>query len=155
MAKKWSKSSYGKTALTAKFTVPDLSGFFAQIEALGKNIDDACKKAVDATLPIIEKSMIEGAERHRDKGEVVDAIETIAAKQQGDFIYGQVGINLDKHPEAFEGVFQEYGDGHSDWSGSGTGASADPFIRPAIDDNRREINKVIKQTLKKEGMPVE
>lgn len=148
MAKKWSKSSYGKTALNAKFTVPDVSGFFAQIEALGKNIDPACKKAVDATLPIVEKSMREGAERHRDKGEVVDAIETIAAKQQGDFIFGQVGIDLDKHPEAFEGVFQEYGDGHSP-------EFPDPFIRPAVDNNRREINKVIKQTLKKEGMPVE
>ncbi len=154
MAKKraWSnrggKASYGKSALSAKFTTPDMSGFFAQIEALGKNIDDACKKAVDATLPIIEKSMIEGAERHRDKGEVVDAIETVAARQQGDFIYGQVGINLDKHPEAFEGVFQEYGDGHS-------AEFPDPFVRPAVDDNQREINKVIKQTLKKEGMPVE
>ena len=153
MAKRvWSnrggKASYGKTALSAKFEVPNMSGFFAKIEALGKNIDDACKKAVDATLPIIKKSMLEGAERHRDKGDVFNAIEVIAAKQQGNYVFGQVGIDLDKHPEAFEGVFQEYGDGHSP-------DFPDPFVRPAVDNNKKEINKIIKQTLKKEGMPVE
>lgn len=148
MAKKWNQSSYGKNALSAKFQVAGLEDFFKHIEAVGKNVDDACKKAVDATLPIIEKTMVEGAERHRDKGEVVDAIEIVAAKQQGNLIYGQVGIDLNKHPEAFEGVFQEYGDGHSP-------EFPDPFIRPAVDNNRRQINKIIKQTLKKEGMPVE
>lgn len=148
MAKKWNQSSYGKNALSAKFQVPGLEDFFKHIEAVGKNVDDSCKKAVDATLPIIEKTMLEGAERHRDKGEVVNAIEIVSAKQQGNLIYGQVGIDLNKHPEAFEGVFQEYGDGHSP-------EFPDPFVRPAVDNNRRQINKIIKQTLKKEGMPVE
>ena len=148
MAKTWTKSSYGKSALSASFSFSGMEEFLKKIEASGRNVKKKKKKAVDASLPIVEKSMVEGAERHRDKGEVVDAIETIAAKQQGNFIFGQVGIDLNKHPEAFEGVFQEYGDGHSP-------EFPDPFIRPAVDDNRREINKVIKQTLKKEGMPVE
>ena len=148
MAKSWKKSSYGKTALSAKFSVSGMDEFFGKIEALGKNIDVACKKAVDATLPIVKESMTEGAERHRDKGDVVNAIEVIAAKQQGNYVFGQVGIDLDKHPEDFEGVFQEYGDGHSP-------EFPDPFVRPAVDNNKKEINKIIKQTLKKEGMPVE
>lgn len=148
MAKKWSKSSYGKTALSASFSVEGLDQFFAKIEAAGKNIDTACKKAVDSVVPTVEKSMREGAERHRLTGEVVDALEVQAAQQQGNYIYGRVGIDLDKHPEAFEGVFQEYGDGHSP-------EFPDPFIRPAVDDNRKQINKTIKQVLRKEGMPVE
>lgn len=144
----WKKSSYGKTALSAKFSVSGVEEFFKKIEAAGKNIDTACKKAVDATLPVIEKTMREGAERHRLTGDVVNAIEVVGAKQQGNYIYGQVGIDLDKHPEAFEGVFQEYGDGHSP-------EFPDPFIRPAVDNNKKQINATIKKVLKSEGMPVE
>ena len=86
----------------------------------------------------------QGAEKHRLTGDVVNAIEVMGAKQEGDYIYGSVGINLDKHPEAFEAVFQEYGDGHSP-------EFPDPFVRPAVDDNRKQINKIVKNTLKQEG----
>lgn len=142
------KASYGKTALSAKFNISGVDEFFAKIESIGKNVDEACKKAIDSALPIVQKAMKEGAERHRDTGEVVNALETIEAKQQGDYIFGLVGIDFEKHPEAFEGVFQEYGDGH-------TPEFPDPFVRPAVDENRKEINKTIKQVLRKEGMPIE
>lgn len=148
MAKKWSRSSYGKNALSASFSVSGVDELLKRIKESGGDIDKACKKAVDAVLPIVEKSMVEGAERHRREGDVVNAIETIEAKQQGNYIYGVVGIDLDKHPEAFEGVFQEYGDGHSP-------EFPDPFIRPAVDDNRRTIDSTVKKILRKEGMPVE
>lgn len=148
MAKKWSKSSYGKTALSAKLTVPDMSDFFAKIEAAGKNIDGACKKAIDECLPIVENSMKEGAERHKKTGDVADNIEVLKAQQQGNYIYALVGIDFDKHPEAFEAVFQEYGDGHSP-------EFPDPFVRPAVDGNKRQINTTIKKVLRKEGMPIE
>ena len=136
--------SYGKTALSASFSVSGIEEFIKKIEAAGKNVDSACKKAVDAAIPVVEKSMREGAERHRDTGDVVKAIETVKAKQEGNYIYAAAGIDLDKHPEAFEAVFQEYGDGHSP-------AFPDPFIRTAVDNNRKEINRIIKSVLKKEG----
>lgn len=136
--------SYGKTALSASFSVSGIEEFIKKIEAAGKNVDSACKKAVDAAIPIVEKSMREGAERHRDTGDVVKAIETVKAKQEGNYIYAAAGIDLDKHPEAFEAVFQEYGDGHSP-------EFPDPFIRTAVDNNRKEINRIIKSVLKKEG----
>lgn len=138
-------SSYGKTALTASFSVKGVEELFNKIQEAGKNVDEACKKAVNATLPIIEASTKAGAERHRDTGDVVNAIEVKEARQQGDYIYGSVGIDLDKHPEAFEGVFQEYGDGH-------TPEFPDPFVRPAVDDNRKEIKSIIRKTLKQEGV---
>lgn len=144
----WNKSSYGKTALSAKFSVSGVEEFFAKIEAAGKNIDNACKKAVNAALPIVAETMREGAERHRLTGDVVNAVEVVEVKQQGNYIYGQVGINLEKHPEAFEGVFQEYGDGHSP-------EFPDPFVRPAVDNNKKQINSTIKKVLKSEGMPIE
>jgi len=149
MAKRlWSQSSYGKTALSAKFSVEGVNELLEKIAETGKNVDAACHKAVAATLPIIEKSMRDGANRHRRTGEVVEAIELQDVKQQGNYIYGVVGINLEKHPEAIEGVFQEYGDGHSP-------EFPDPFVRPAVDDNKRRINSTIKKVLQKEGVPVE
>lgn len=152
MAKSWTgrggKSSYGKTALSAKFSVSGMEDFFSKIEAAGKNVDKICRNAINEVLPIIENTMKEGAEKHRREGDVVNAIEVIEAKQQGNYIYAQVGIDLDKHPEAFEAVFQEYGDGHSP-------EFPDPFVRPSVDNNRRQINSIIKKKFKKEGMPVD
>lgn len=143
--------SYGKTALSASFSVSGVDELLRKIEAAGKNIDAACKKAVDAAIPVVEKSMIEGAERHRDTGDVVRAIETVKVKQQGNYIYASVGIDLDKHPEALEAVFQEYGDGHSNGQNGEDKKFPDPFVRPAVDNNRKEINRIIKSVLKKEG----
>ena len=147
--KSWKKrggfNSYGKTALSADFNFKGFEGLLDKIEEAGKSVEDACKKAIDAALPIVEKSMLLGAERHRDTGNVVNAIETLGARSQGDYIYGKVGINLDKHPEAFEAVFQEYGDGHSP-------EFPDPFVRPATENNKKEIRSIIRRTLKKEGV---
>ena len=148
MAKRWSKSSYGKSALSAKFSVSGMDEFLAKIEKSGKNVDETCKKAINEALPIVENSMRTGAERHRLTGDVVNALQVVEAKQQGNLIYAEVGIKLDEHPEAFEAVFQEYGDGHSP-------EFPDPFIRPAVDDNKKQINATIKKVLHKEGMPIE
>lgn len=136
-------SSYGKTALLASFKGDATVKLLQKIEQAGKSVDEACKKAINATLPGINRNMKKGAERHRDTGEVVDAIEVTEAKQEGDYIYGSVGINLDKHPEAFEAVFQECGDGHSP-------QFPDPFVRVAAE--RKEITSIIKKALKKEGV---
>jgi len=139
---------YGRSALSATITMPNLDKYLEKIQAAGNNVDDACKDAVNAALPIVEKSMKAGAERHRKTGDVVNAIETVPAKQEGDYIYGTVGIDMKKHPEAAEGVFQEYGDGHSP-------EFPDPFVRPAVDDNRKEILAAERAALKKEGVPID
>lgn len=143
----WTKrggfSSYGKTALSASFKGEGVVDLLNKIEEAGKSIEGVCKKAINATLPDIEKNMKTGAERHRKTGEVVDAIEVTKAKQEGNYFYGSVGINLDKHPEAFEAVFQEYGDGHSP-------QFPDKFVGVAA--KRKKIIKVIRETLEKEGV---
>jgi HK97 gp10 family phage protein len=141
-------NAYGKTALSCDIVMPDFDKYFAKIEAAGQNIDDLCIEAVDAALPIVEKSMKEGAERHEKTGAVVDAIEITPAKKEGNLIYGKVGIDMGKHPEAIHGVYQEYGDGHSP-------DFPDPFVRPAIDDNRAEVKKIMRDVLKRGGIPIE
>lgn len=142
-------SSYGKSALGVSISISGLDEFLAKIETAGNNIDDACKEAVNEAIKIPAKAMIEGAERHaRPDRQVVNAIEVIPAKQEGNYIYATAGIDIKKHPEASHAVFQEYGDGHSP-------EFPDPFVRPAIDDNRTEVKKVIKSVLKSKGIPVD
>ncbi len=136
---------YSKSALTAKFSAGGFEEFYKKIEEAGKNLDEACENAVNRALPIVEKSMKEGAARHRRTGNVYNAIEKRDAKLSGNLIIGKVGIDYAKHPEAAEGVFQEYGDGHSP-------EFPDPFVRPAVDDNRTELTKIIRDNLKKEGV---
>ena len=139
---------YGKSALSATISMPNLDKYLEKIQAVGNSLDDACKEAINAALPIVEKSMKAGAERHKRTGEVVNAIEVMKAKKEGNYFYGSVGINLEKHQEAFEGVYQEYGDGHSP-------CFPDPFVRPAVDDNRKEILAAERAVLKKKGVPID
>jgi HK97 gp10 family phage protein len=141
-------SSYGKSALGVSIGINGLDEYLKKIEAAGNDIDETCKDAVNAALPIVEKPMIEGAKRHERSGDVVKAIETTPAKQEGNYIYGTVGIDIAKHPEAIHAVFQEYGDGHSP-------EFPDPFIRPAFDEHKSEIKKAERDVLKKAGVPVE
>ncbi|HCA28242.1 MAG TPA: hypothetical protein DG942_00630 [Ruminococcaceae bacterium] len=145
---------YGKTALTATITLPNLDKYLEKVEAAGNNIDDACKEAVNAATPIVYKTMKEGAARHR-KGAgkygtdaVYNAIEANPAKQNGNFIYGTIGIDMEKHPKAKSGVYEEYGDGHSP-------EFPDPFVRPAFDDHKKEIRAAERAVLKKKGVPVD
>jgi HK97 gp10 family phage protein len=139
---------YSKTASSATITITGLDEYLLKIQAAGNNIDDACKEAIDECLPIVEKAMKKGAERHKRSGAVVESIESVKAKKENNLIYGEVGIDTDKHPEAFHAVYQEYGDGHSPHF-------PDPFIRPAVDENRAEIKKIQCSVLKKRGVPVE
>lgn len=144
---------YGSSALSATITMPNLDKYLEKIEAAGNNIDEACKDAVNAATPIVYKAMKEGAARHR-KGvgkygtdAVYNAIEVTPAKQTGNYIYGTVGIDMRKHPEAIHGVYQEYGDGHSP-------EFPDPFVRPAVDDNKSAVRAAERSVLKKKGVPV-
>lgn len=139
---------YGRSALSATITMPNLDGLLEKVQAAGNNVDEACKEAVNAAAPIVYESMKAGAHRHRKTGAVEDAIEITPAKQDGNFIYATVGIDMEKHPEAKAGVYQEYGDGHSP-------EFPDQFVRPAVDDNRKEIRAAERAVLKKKGIPIE
>lgn len=141
-------NKYGQSALSVTITMPNLEQYLKKVEAAGNSIDDACKEAVNAAMQIVEESMKAGAERHRRTGDVANAIETIPAKQEENYIYGTVGIDLEKHPEAKEGIYQEYGDGHSP-------CFPDPFVRPAIDNNRKEVLRTERSVLKKRGVPID
>lgn len=59
--KGWKKrggfNSYGKTALSADFKGDGAIELLQKIEKAGKSIEGVCKKAINTTLPDIEKNM--------------------------------------------------------------------------------------------------
>jgi HK97 gp10 family phage protein len=146
MGRKWSYKTYGKTALGKGFKIGGIEEYLAKAEALGKNIDDIVKEAINESVKPIVHDMKQGQSIHYDTGEVYNAIEATPAKAEGNYIYSSVGINFDEHPEAIHAVFQEYGDSH-------TTGFPDPFIRPAFDLNVDEVKQIQKKVLKKAGVP--
>ena len=147
-------SSYGKSALGIDFDVNGLDKYLEKIEAAGNSIDDTVAKAAREAAPTVLEKMKLGASRHR-KGtgiygtdKVYDTLASGHVVHEGNYTYIQVGIDLEKHPEAMHAVFQEYGDGHSP-------EFPDPFVRPAIDGSRTEVKRIMRNVLKKGGIPIE
>ncbi len=149
MAKGWrGYKSYGKSAFGVDFNVEGLDKLLMNVEKAGSSIDAAVEDAVQQSAPLILEDMKRGAQRHRDKGDVLEAIEGGRVITEGNYTYIQVGVDVGKHPEAKHAVFQEYGDGHSP-------GFPDPFVRPSMENNRRTILGIMRSTLKKWGIPVE
>ncbi len=148
MAKYYTSQRHGGSALSASLSISGMDEYLQKIKNAGNSIEDACKAAVNASTPIVKADMIAGAERHKDTGDVVNAIEATPAEVVGAGVSAFVGIDMDKHPEAIHGVYQEYGDGHSH-------GFPDPFVRPAFDNNKAKVKAAQKAELKKWGVPIE
>lgn len=140
--------AYDAGALKVSITLPNVDKYLEKIEAVGNDIYTAAEAAVNASLPVVEKYMKEGAARHRKSGDVYNAVESTPAKREGNYIYGTVGIDLQKHPEAGHGVYEEYGDGHS-------AKFPDSFVRPSFDEHKSEIRAIQRTELKKAGVSIE
>jgi len=145
---------FGGSSLGADFYVSGLDELLEKVRKAGDSVDDAVLDAVKEAATILLESQKDGAARHR-KGvgkygtdAVYDAIESEKVCRVGNYTYIDVGVDLNKHPEAKHAVFQEYGDGHSP-------EFPDPFIRPSVDENRGKIESVIRNALKKRGVPIE
>ncbi|WP_373232105.1 HK97-gp10 family putative phage morphogenesis protein [Cohnella sp.] len=142
--------SYGRNALRGGVSL-GLSGldeYLKRIEQAGKNAEDAVIMAIEESCEIVRADMVAGAERHRNRGEVVEAIAVSPVTKDGYVYSAAVGIDLNEHPEAFHGIYQEYGDAHSP-------GFPDPFVRPAFDNNKNKVKKKQREILKREGMPID
>ena len=138
MARKWNIGTYRKTALQSTITLPDIIKFAEKVAAAGTTLEEAAPLVIAETVTQIAAEMKVGAEGHRRSGDVLDAIEASPVQRDGDVFYATAGIDLNKHPEAVEAVFQEYGDGHSP-------AFPDPFIRPATERGKSTFKTYTKK----------
>lgn len=143
-----SKHAYGKTALGKGVTLTGVDEYLKKVEALGKNIFEVTKEAIDESVKPIVEDMKARAYPHKDNGDVYNAIEAKPAKQEGNTVSAFVGIDLQAHPEATHALYEEYG-------GNNNTSFPDPFIRPAFDLNVRKVKAIQKEVLKKAGVPTD
>lgn len=146
MAKKraWSYGSYGKNALNVKVSLKGLDEYLEKVENMGGNIEEIIPAALEESAKVVLGYMEKGSERHKRTGDVYEAIEMEPTQKSGNTFSVEIGINLDKHPEAIHAVFQEYG---------APTFPADPFIRPAFDNNKAKIKRIQKKILIQGGLP--
>lgn len=147
-------------ALRGTFKLTGVEEYLKKVQEAGNNIDDAVKEAIKESAKPILDEMKSGASRHgigehttpkgytyKRTGEVLDSLEITDIKTDGNFIYAEVGVNEEKAKEgAWVAVFQEFG--------SPT-FPADPFIRPAFDNNKSRVKSIQKGVLKRWGVPIE
>ena len=146
--KKWSRSSYGKNALAPSLELEGIDELLQELQKLNADIEKVSKKAIDSALPIAYDSMKKSAQKHKRTGTVVNSLKTVKAQGRG-VIYGAAGIDIDETPDAFHAVFEEYGDGHSP-------GFPDHFISRSVKGaNKKKILQKLRETLIKEGVPIE
>jgi HK97 gp10 family phage protein len=131
-------------AYGSKIEMKGFDEYLANIEKAGRKIVPSVKRAINYATDDIKDEMQAGADPHILTRAVWDAIEKKDAKQDGNYISGEVGVNPDKSPGAWHAVFQEYG---------APTFPADPFIRPAFEKKR--VRKLLRKILKQEGAPIE
>lgn len=81
------------TSLKNGFELYGVSELLKKIEAAGGNVDEACKKAVDASLKIVGDEMQNFMSGHKLTGETIASFEQIPAKVTDGKIEAVVGYN--------------------------------------------------------------
>jgi HK97 gp10 family phage protein len=130
----------------AKLELSGLDEYLKKIQAAGNNVDEAVKKAVEASCYPVNSYIKDWAEEHKFTGETLKGVKTSEIKQDGNYIYAEVGIDTTDAPTAWHAVFVEYGTPTQ---------SADPGIRNAFDKNKSLVKGIQKDVLAKAGVPVE
>lgn len=130
-----------------------LEGLEKQLETLG-DIDTA-EKALMKACALVEKSAKEKAPK--DTGELRRSI-TSKVEVQGDELVGIVYTPLEYAPyvEYGTGLFAEeqgradvpwnYQDDKGEWHTT-SGQHPQPYMRPALDENREDIIRILKEAL--------
>ena len=131
------------------------------LEGLAKQIEDMAdvkkaEKALQKACSIVEKAAKQNAPK--GSGELRRSI-TSKIEQEGDNLQGVVYTPLEYAPyvEYGTGLFAEGGNGRQDvpwhykddkgeWHTT-SGMKPQPYMRPALDDNREEILRILKEAL--------
>lgn len=121
----------------------DLKGFSEYLEAIqkaGRDID----AATDRALVRGGEVLLEGMKRRvpKDTHNLEEHLVIEGPVRDGNFHYVEVGVSSDAETARY-GNAQEFGS---------SSMPAHPYVRPALDGERRKVNQAIKESLKSEGV---
>ena len=132
-SRKFKGSSVKRGNLVEVYGVSDL---LKKIEAAGGKVDEAVKKAADASLQIVGADMQGFMSSHRDTGDTYDSYEQIPAVAKGNKIEANVGYNVKKG--GLPAIFLDVG----------TPKQKPYFYRYyAVENNRKQIEEIQRATL--------
>jgi HK97 gp10 family phage protein len=136
------------TKMTLTLNYKTWEKYLAVIEEAGKDIDTAVDKALLAGAQVIQEEMISLAPVKT--GNLRDHIKIKGPIADGNYHYCEVGIIHDiSFTDAETARYansQEYGTSKM---------AAHPYIRPGIDNAKKAARKAMRDSLKKDGIPVE
>lgn len=117
-----------------------LEAWLEDLAAAGKDVDAAAAKAIQAGQDIALEGMQERVPK--DTRNLEQHLVKTEVQQDGNFIYGEVGLlGADKDTTRY-GNAQEYGT---------SDMPAQPYIRPTMDEDKTEIRAAMRDVLKEEG----
>lgn len=133
MAKKFRGSSVKRGNLIEMYGVSEL---LKSIEKAGGKVDEAVKKAVDASLDLVGVKMQLFMQQHKQSGETYDSYEQVPAKVDGYKVTGEVGYNIKNG--GLPAIFLDVG----------TPKQKPYFYRYyAVENSAKEIKELQQQTL--------
>lgn len=127
-------------ATRVKLETKGLAEYLEAIAKAGKNVDQAVDKALKAGGTIL----LSGMQRRvsKDTGHLAASLSMDGPHQDGNYHFILIGLN---HPDAETARYalaQEYG-----WGPDHPGK---PYIRPALDEDKRKAVKAMKDVLVEE-----
>jgi len=131
---------------SVRFDLKGLDEYLKKVEASGRNVEEAVKKAITESGKPIYEDIKAWAEKHKLTGATLEGVKMSPVKQDGNYIYIEIGIDTTESKNAWHAVFVEYGTPTQ---------PADPGIRTAFSGNKNKVKKIQKEVLTKEGMPIE
>lgn len=130
-----------------RFETKGLAEYLENIQKAGRDIDAAAQRALMKGAAVLEAEMESLAPI--DTGNLLEHIQIKGPLQEGNFNYVEVGIIHDASftdaETATYGNVQEYGSPSKN-------IPAQPYIRPAIDRKRAAVMRLLRESLKAEGL---
>lgn len=138
-------------ATKLKLTLKGFDEMIEKIEAAGGKIKPAVDRALTSSANLLTQKIKEGANA---RNVPTDSLIRPAVKWSGNIASVEVGFALGAYTpgnlsSGYLALFKEYGTGKRATSkGYNRGAlTADPFIRPALEDGQKEVRKAQQEAL--------
>lgn len=127
-------------AVKGKLTLKGLDAYLEQLARAGRDVDKAAGKALAAGADVAVEGM--RARVPKDTRNLESHLGATAPRQDGNYVYVEVGLVGADAETARYGTAQEYGTSKM---------QAQPYIRPTIDEDGKQIRAAIKASLEEDG----
>lgn len=130
----------------ARIDFKGLEEWLLRLSEAGADVNEAAARAIDAGQDVALAGMVRRVPKDTHNLEL--HLKKTEVKMDGNFVYGKVGLIIGADAEtARYGNSQEYG-----WSDRQGHKAGQPYIRPAMDEDKAAIRAAMRESLKADGV---